>query len=259
MAGKSLAKERGNCEEPPIMDLMQVDMRVREENIARTESYNTSRRSLRIWPVRGTTDEEVRRSAISFIRDKLLVDESDLTTDQICRVRRSKPPRKARVRFEALVTFSDKYGRDLVSSHGRNLADYVDSTGLPTAGIRMDYPAYLGVAFRSLDWYGKQMRDRHGKGTRRNIKFDDEEEGLYIDVCLPQQDYWHRITPEEARKYKIKVDQERTSMSRKSLEGPTNNNEPTHFIGQHRRPLGVNEGSQRAESNDGYVSPEKRR
>ena len=111
---------------PPAIDIMQVDMRAREQNLIKSERYHSARCSLRLWPVRGTTDEEVWRSAIKFIREKLQVDQNELGDNQITRVRRSKPPRKSRVKFEVLVTFEDKYSRDTVSAHGRNLAEYLD-------------------------------------------------------------------------------------------------------------------------------------
>ena len=267
LASRSSSQNRNK--NAPVMDILQVDMKVREENIAKSESYSISRRSLRIWPVKGSTDEEVREAAIAFIRNKLGVDQNDLQASQVSRVRRSKPPRKSRIKFEALVTFDDKYTRDTVSSHGRNLSDYVDSAGLPTAGIRLDYPAYLGAPFRALDWYGKQMRDRHGRGTRRNIKFDDDEENLYIDVCLPDQEYWHRITPEEAKRYRTEVESERASNSRKSLEGPVSNlmNNPRSSL-QPRSTnqaiditsiSGTSNGVSSNRGNDGYISPTKRR
>ena len=159
-------------------DILQVDMNARERNFERSERYSRSRRSLRMWPVPGSSDEEVHRSAIKFIRNKLLVGTSDLDDKQIVCVRRTRTPHRSKIAWEVLVTFEDKYARDLVSSCGRNLAEYVNDDGLPTAGLRLDYPAHLGAPFRLLDWYGKQMRERHGKGTRRSIKFDDEEESL---------------------------------------------------------------------------------
>ena len=247
----SLSEQRED-EHPPIVDIMQVDMRVREENMARSDSYAIARRSLRIWPIKGTDDAEIRRAAIDFIRNKLQVDESELLDEQICRVRRSKPPRKSRVRFEALVTFQDKFARDAVAAHGKNLSDFIDSTGLPTAGTRLDYPAFLGTAFRLLDWYGKQMRDRHGKGTRRNIKYDDDEENLYLDVCLPSQDYWHRVSPDEAKRYKTQVETERTHQTRRSLEGPLSN--PQRGQSNRKDPPPAGGGGA-----GGYVSPIKRR
>ena len=98
--------------------------------------------------------------------------------------------------------------------HGKNLAPYKDERGFPTAGTRFDYLAHLGNDFRLLDWYGWEMKKRHGGGTRRNFRFDDEEESIYLDVCLPEEDYWHRVHPSAARKFKSEVDSERMESSR---------------------------------------------
>ena len=127
-------------------------MRVREENIAKSDRYATSRRSLRLWPVNGSSDDEILGSAIRFLRDKMRVDIIDLQDDQIFRVRRSKQPRNSRVKWEVIVTFEDRYARDIVAAHGKNLTDFIDSQGLPTAGTRIDYPSHLGTTFRTLDW-----------------------------------------------------------------------------------------------------------
>ena len=68
------------------------------------------------------------------------------------------------------------------------------------------------------------MRLKHGRGTRRNIKFDDEEETLYIDACLPDTDYWHRINPSEAKEFKTEVMGKRAADSRILLELPFTQN-----------------------------------
>lgn len=140
------------------------------------------------------------------------------------------------------------------NDHGKNLADYVDSKGQPTAGTWLDYPSHLGAAFRTLDWYGKEMRERHGKGTRRNIKFDDDEETMYIDVCLPNEDYWHRVSIEEAKRHKSERDEERISSSRRSLEGPRPSLSSVSSVGSPTRGP-----SPRDRLNSDYQSPERRR
>ena len=158
--------------------------------------------------MRGESDEEIRESALRFIREKMQVDRAELPDEHIFRVRRSKPPRRSRVKWEAIVTFEDRYARDTVAANGRNLADYMDDQGFPTAGTRIDYPSHLGVTFRTLDWYGKEMRKRHSRGTRRNMRFDDDEETLCLDVCLPGDEHRHRVSHDEARRFKVEIDQE---------------------------------------------------
>ena len=245
---------------PPCLDIMQVDLKVREQNIDKSEKYATSRRSIRLWPVRGNSEAEIRSETIRFIRGKLKIDEEILDDELVVRVRRSRPPRQSRVKFEVLVTLEDKFARDIISAGGKNLADYIDTEGFPTAGVRLDYPAHLGSSFRTLDWYGKEMRDKHGRGTRRNIKFDDDEESLYLDVCLPGEEYWHRITPEAAKRYKDELELIKTSNSRKSLEGPSRPRVAGGFPSSRKFTEGsVRDDPNNARTQDGYRSPEKRR
>ena len=152
-------------------------------------------------------------------------------------MRKTKQARNASIKNEVAVVFLDKHVRDVVASHGKNLSSYTDSNGLPTAGMRLEYPSYLGRIFRDLDWYGREMRRRHGPGTKRNIKFQDDENTMYIDVCLPAGDHWHRIPHEEAKKYRDKIMAERAKEARLSLEGP-----PTRIpveTGANRTPLGT--------------------
>ena len=63
------------------------------------------------------------------------------------------------------------------------------------------------------------MRVRHGPGTRRNIKFNDDDQTPYIDVCLPDEDNWHKIQHEEAKDYREKRNKEKERDARMSLEG----------------------------------------
>lgn len=238
-------------------DLLQVDLRVREENIAKSDRYSVARRSLRIWPVRGDNDDEVRAAAVRFLREKMSIDALDVPDECIYRVRRSKPPRKLRVKWEAIVTFEDKYARDTVAAHGKNLADFIDEQGLPTAGTRIDYPSHLGTTFRALDWYGKEMKERHGRGTKRNMKFDDNEETLVLDVCLPGCDVRHRVSVDEARRFKSEVDRERTESSRKCLEALPIGSQ-NHGIFSGLRTTGNYMPGSSVAGPSGYTSPKRR-
>ena len=141
--------------------------------------------------------------------------------------------------------------RDLVASNSRNQSKYKDRDGWPTAGLRLEYPSALGKVFRDLDWYWREMRVKHGLGTRINIKFDDAEETMYIDVCLPDESYWHRIPHSEASQYREKILSERARASRISLEkGPQSRTTGPYApdvnripLGQNRRNIPVNEAS----------------
>ena len=182
--------------------------------------YDFARRSLRLWPVRGVEEGEIRSEAIRFIRTKLLVDEATCLNNQVERVRRTRQPKrsKGRVNNEVLITFVDKFARDSVAAGAKNLAEYKDELGNPTAGLRMNYPDHLGSDFRALEWYGAEMRRVHGEGTRRSIKFEDELEGLCIDIKVPSESEWHRINPETAKDYKKRLQGSTSERARAVLE-----------------------------------------
>ena len=60
--------------------------------------------------------------------------------------------------------------------------------------MRLDYPAHLGSDYRALDAYGARLRSRFGQGMKRSIKFNDDEQTLYMDICLPNSEEWIRVT-----------------------------------------------------------------
>ena len=203
---------------------LRVDLDIRADNIDNSGRYSTARRALRLWPVPGEGEDELRSEAVRFIRDKMRVPNKEVEDDKIVLVRRTKQARRSSANHEVLVIFSDKFARDVVMTHSKNLAPFNSPESGPTAGTRFEYPPHLGNDFRTLNWYGSEMRKRHGLGTRRNVKFDDEDESIFLDICLPGEDAWHRVSPMMARKYRDQVDKERMEASKKKLEGPTNNN-----------------------------------
>ena len=143
-------------------------------------------------------------AALRFIRTKLCVPTTELSDEPVVRVRRMRHPRRSMVHLEAWAIFQDKYlyARYLTASHGRNLKDYVNNEGRPTLGMRIQYPEHLGDDFRLLEWYGAELQKK-GPGTRRSIRFNDEEWSLYIDVQLPNSERWHKVTTEVAREAKL--------------------------------------------------------
>ena len=57
----------------------------------------------------------------------------------------------------------------------------------------MEIPDSLIGIRRVLDKHGHSLKKIHGPGFRRNVKFDDGELSLYMDVCLPNENDWMRI------------------------------------------------------------------
>ena len=86
------------------------------------------------------------------------------------------------------------------------------------------------------------MRGKHGSGTKRNVKFDDEEEILYLHVCLPNDNYWHRISAAEAKSFRERLGSRRSVESRRVLEDEsipnTSTRRPTPGTSSNSKPLG---------------------
>lgn len=166
----------------------ELEVTKRKEEATNRDQYEVARRTLRLWPVNDTDESRTKDKAPHFIREKLWVDAADCRDVDVIRVRRTKQARKASIQHEVAVVFLDKHIRDVVALHGKNLSCFTDDRGFPTVGMRINYPSHLGRVFRDLDWYGREMRQRHGSGTRRNVKFSDDELTLYVNVCLPGAD-----------------------------------------------------------------------
>ena len=196
-----------------------IDKRVRAENLIRLDKYVVARKAILLWPVAGDNLESIIKEMVRFIREKMRVSEQDCPNSSIRMARRMKAVKRSIVSHEVVINFEDVQTRDLVASHSKNLADFKNPDGTPSAGTRIEYPGHLGPHFRNLDWYGRHMRFKHGTGTKRNIIFDDEEETLVIDVCLPGETYWHGVSNDQAKVFKEKVNKSRQDQSRRSLEG----------------------------------------
>ena len=95
--------------------------------------------------------------------------------------------------------FKDPSIRDLVARHASNLSEAKDRNGKPAAGMRIEIPPYLGGTFKMLENHGHSLRRKHGPMLKRHIKFDDMELSMYLDVRLPGENEWVKVTPEFAK------------------------------------------------------------
>ena len=57
----------------------------------------------------------------------------------------------------------------------------------------MYVPAHLGGVHKTLMQYGYNMRERYGNQFKRNIRFEDAEHSLCIDIKLPDNTKWITI------------------------------------------------------------------
>ena len=150
-----------------------------------TDDYLFARRSLRLWPVVGTSKEAAWGGVGDFINGTLGVSGEDIGQEDIESVKRILDQPTSAPDDEVLVTFFDSKKRDLVMSHSVNLAPMVDQEGKPTAGVRLEIPVELTDTFTLLSRFGTRLRARHGKGTKRHIKFDDFSASLFANIKLP--------------------------------------------------------------------------
>ena len=90
--------------------------------------------------------------------------------------------------------------RDFYHKQARNLSHYIDQAGRPQAGVNMDLPSYLIGTFKLLNDHAYHIKRTHGKMTRKYIKFNDDAQSLFLEIKLPGQENWIKITPSQARK-----------------------------------------------------------
>ena len=162
-----------------------------------------ARRSLKLWPIKGNSAEELWVATGDFLIDVLRVRESEVDQNHIESVTRpngQSPRDLLHVKDEAVVVFKSAMTRDLVLRASSNLSSYRDRNGNPTAGLRLEIPRHMKGTFNLLERYGHFMRQRYGKGTKTHIKFDEAELNLFTSVRLPGETEWARITPIFARK-----------------------------------------------------------
>ena len=161
--------------------------------------FARARRSLRLWPVEGQNADDLWTAAGIFLGTKLGM-KGKLNKTMIEAISRVEIQSGPGVKSEALVRFVDNNTRDLVMGAAAMLAPYVNAEGKPTAGIRIEVPSHLRGDFRLLFKFGQILRTRHGKGTRRHVKFDDALGCLFLNLKLPGDATWSRVLLEVARR-----------------------------------------------------------
>ena len=161
--------------------------------------FDKARRSLRLWPVRGNSRDDIWNAAGIFLGTNLGL-EGRLDKSSIESISRVDIPSGPGVTDEALVLFKDVPTRDLVMGSASKLAPFMDDSGRATAGMRIEVPASLQQHFRVLFKYGQGLRARHGPGTRRHVKFCDLNRTLFLNVKLPGDDRWSKVSLDMARR-----------------------------------------------------------
>ena len=102
--------------------------------------------------------------------------------------------RNSKITSEYLIVFGDAEGRDIIKSYASGLA-----RAKGQAGLRLDIPPCLKGSHKILNDHGMAMVNIYGKEVKRNIRFDDTNEDLMMDLKLPTSSTWYNITIEQAR------------------------------------------------------------
>ena len=203
--------------------------RCKEQETARLKKYNLSRTSIRVWPINGSNPTEISQNLKTFLADSLEVVRSDIPCLGIRWVERTRVPPRSKIRDEIRITFSSQFYRDEFASKGKLLADHIDDSGASTAGFRLDIPDFLSADFKALNDYGYLMRRTHGKMTRKYIKYNDEECGLFLELPLPEAGSYLKMSPELARSLMVEGERVQIDRHRKDLlarPSPTHQQSP---------------------------------
>ena len=63
--------------------------------------------------------------------------------------------------------------------------------------MRLQIPDYLQRDFQALMSLSYDLKKRH-PGLKRNVKFDEEDIGLFMDIKLNEDEEWNRVEPSQA-------------------------------------------------------------
>lgn len=157
--------------------------------------YLRARRSLKIWPVTKTAaDRDIEEAVRKFFVKQMQVPTSVAATVKLDNIRKADQARNSRVVSEVVVEFADVEARDTIKSYASGLA-----AAKGEAGLRLDVPPCLKGSFKVLNEHGYAMVRIYGKEVKRNIKFDDTNQDLMMDIKLPTSSTWHNISIDQAR------------------------------------------------------------
>ena len=174
----------------------QVDSNTASRNNNQMGRYLRARRSFKIWPLDVDTRDEAKleQAVRKFFINRMSVPNRTANSVALDTIRPADQARNSKVVREYVITFADVESRDAIKSYAAGLAS---ANG--EAGLRLDIPPCLKGSFKVLNDHGISMLRMYGKGVKRNIKFDDRNSDLMMDIKLPTSETWHNITIEQAR------------------------------------------------------------
>ena len=142
-----------------------------------------------MWPVKGASVEGLKEFLYNRLDMTADFVENDMGNVVICRHVEKRP----RYKDEVCVTFESKNIRDVVKAQGPNLAGCKEE-----AGMRLEIPDHLQKDFKSLMALAYDIK-KTNPDLRRNVKFDEDNQGIYMDIQTKKEGAWRRVRPEQAR------------------------------------------------------------
>ena len=139
-----------------------------------------------MWPVKDRSDLD------AYLKEKLDIDGQFIADMGEVRIRKVLE-RKPKFKDEAIVLFEDKRIRDTVKAQAYRLASCRDE-----AGMRLHLPNHLQKDFKALMSLSYELKKKN-PDLRRNVKFDENDLGLYMDIQIKKDGHWKRVNPEQAR------------------------------------------------------------
>ena len=106
--------------------------------------------------------------------------------------------RKPKYKDEVIVTFAEKATRDAVKAQAYLLAEHREE-----AGMRLHIPDHLQKSFRALMNLSYELKKKH-PALKRNIKFDEDNLDLFMDILTTPDGAWRRVDREQALKFNAK-------------------------------------------------------
>ena len=169
----------------------QAEMPARSD--VQNQRYRRARRSFKIWPLtdaQGKEEDAVRKFFVQqmHIPAKVAIDA------KIEQIKAADQARGSKIVSEYVVTFFDVDTRDAIKSYASGLA-----AAKGAAGLRLDIPPCLKGSFKIRNEHGIAMIHIYGKEVKGNIRFDDRNQDLMMDIKLPTSSTWHNITIDQAR------------------------------------------------------------
>ena len=180
--------------------------------------YWDARKSLRMWPIAGP---DLAQGVIDFLRDRLLLPADNYPADKLSVQRVTSTPSSG-IKDQVIVKFDSVRLRDEAKSAARNLGGSDRSIGL-----QLEAPDHLRSHYQAFQKLGFQIKNKH-PGLKRNVKFDDIEKALVMDIKTCTDSDWKTLTYIDAKTLLKKAKSvPRSTLGRAELDSLINLASPT--------------------------------